>query len=103
MVFERFPTWHDCINSVDQAAFFSGLDLERFFGKQDENGIGNYARCVKYGIGREVLSSSRRGINLRLLKMAALIYIFVTHQFTILILGGEITHNASNTALAAKC
>ena len=66
-VFERFPTWFDCINSVDQAAFFSGLDLERFFGKQDENGIGNYAQCVKYGIGREVIvlaltlySSARR-------------------------------------------
>ena len=60
-VFEEFPTWYDCINNVDQAQYLLSLDeLEHYFGKQNENGPGNYAQCVKYGIGENVLAKMLR-------------------------------------------
>lgn len=56
-VFEEFPTWYDCINNVEQAQYLLSLsELEHYFGKQNENGPGHYAQCVKYGIGETVLS-----------------------------------------------
>ena len=93
---EQFPTWHDCINHGDRTAFFSSPDLERFptwgeavddernfFGERTANfssplekwfgedfngmgGPGNYAQCVKYGIGREVIAKMLEGTETKL-------------------------------------
>lgn len=60
-VFERYPTWWECIESDDQAVIFTSLDLESYFGNQNENGPGHYAQSVKYGIGREVIAKMLDG------------------------------------------
>lgn len=63
-VFEAYPTWEDAVR--DECNLFGGgydnfsipLALEKYFGETDKNGggaPGAYARCVIYGIGREVL------------------------------------------------
>lgn len=59
-MFEKYPTWE----ALEQAAIFSSLLLEQYFGSVDnENwtGIAHYAQCVKYGIGREVLAKMLEG------------------------------------------
>ncbi len=61
VVFEKFPDWWECINSDDQAVNFNRLDLEAYFGQQDENGPGHYTQGVKYGIGHEVITKMLAG------------------------------------------
>lgn len=60
-VFEQYPTWDDAIE--DMCNFFghgpaknSMAVVEKYFGKQNEGGIGAYSTASKYGIGRSVLS-----------------------------------------------
>lgn len=50
-IFERYPTWAEI-----KAAKFSSFNIEEYFGGDGESGARAYARCVKYGIGREVLA-----------------------------------------------
>lgn len=59
-VFSDYPTWDD----VNQSAIFGTLDLEEFFGKLDENGKGNYAKCVESGIGRKNIAKFT-GLNVK--------------------------------------
>jgi len=61
VVFEKYPTWFECIESEDQAVKFNRLDLEAYFGKQDENGPGHYSQSVNYGIGHEVIAKMLAG------------------------------------------
>ena len=66
-VFEQFPTWEEAVDDErnffgERAANFSS-PLEKWFG-EDFNGMGgpgNYAQCVKYGIGREVIAKMLEG------------------------------------------
>lgn len=61
VVFEEYQTWDDAID--DRCNFFGhgpaknsmGV-VEKYFGKQNEGGIGAYSTASKYGIGRSVLS-----------------------------------------------
>lgn len=50
-VFEKYPSWEEF-----KAAFFSSLNADVYFGGDGDIGGRNYAQCVKYGIGREVLA-----------------------------------------------
>lgn len=61
VVFETYPTWEYAIE--DECNFFghgpaknSMAVVEKYFGKQNEGGIGAYSTASKYGIGRSVLS-----------------------------------------------
>lgn len=66
-VFEAYPTWEDAVedrcNYFGQQAdnFISLVCLERYFGKQNENGPAHYSQSVTYGIGREVLAKMLPG------------------------------------------
>ena len=67
VVFEKYPTWWKLLKAnknneiQDQAVNFNRLDLEAYFGQQDENGPGHYTQCVKYGIGHEVITKMLAG------------------------------------------
>jgi len=60
VVFEKYPTWWECIESDDRAVNFNRPELESYFGAQ-ESGIGNYTQGVKYGIGSEVIAKMLAG------------------------------------------
>lgn len=60
-VFEQYPTWEDAL--YDECNYFASRSgkntrpiLEKYFGPSGSGGEGAYAKSVKYGIGREVLS-----------------------------------------------
>ena len=60
-VFEAYPTWDDALD--DECNYFgvrmvknNHLKLREYFGVDGDIGARNYARCVKYGIGHEILS-----------------------------------------------
>ena len=59
VVFEKYPSWEECV----RAAFFSSPQLAGYFGPNTGGGGGyaNYAQCVKYGIGREVIAKMLEG------------------------------------------
>ena len=61
-VFEQYPTWSDAVE--DRCNFFGDgpsdfrgalAVLEKYFGKQNEGGIGAYSTCVGLGVGIGVL------------------------------------------------
>lgn len=59
-VFEKYPSWDECEGS----AIFSRPLLTQYFGPTDETGgggAGAYAKCAKYGIGREVIAKMLEG------------------------------------------
>lgn len=60
VVFEKYTTWFDCLESEDRAVKFNRSDLEAYFGPQ-ESGIGHYTQSVKYGIGHEVIAKMLSG------------------------------------------
>lgn len=62
VVFEQYPTWDDAVE--DRCNFFGDAPsdfrgalavLEKYFGKQNEGGIGAYSTCVGLGVGTGVL------------------------------------------------
>ena len=59
VVFEKYPSWEECVRT----GFFTSPQLEGYFGPNAGGGGGyaNYARCAKYGIGREVISKMLEG------------------------------------------
>ena len=55
-VFEKYPSWSEI-----KAENFISLNLDLYFGGDGDIGGRNYAQCVKYGIGREVIAKMLDG------------------------------------------
>ena len=65
-VFEKYSSWEECVG----AGFFTDPNLEKYFGSaigdgRNPAGHANYAQCVKYGIGREVIAKMLEGTETR--------------------------------------
>lgn len=63
-VFEQCQTWQDCLRS----GIFTRPEIEKFFGKTKEGEHGNliggpgaYSKCVKTGVGREIVAKMLAG------------------------------------------
>ena len=56
VVFEKYPSWPEI-----KAGNFTSLNLDLYFGGDGDIGGRNYAQCVKYGIGREVIAKMLEG------------------------------------------
>ncbi|MDQ5911059.1 MAG: hypothetical protein QG599_3156, partial [Pseudomonadota bacterium] len=55
-VFEKYPSWSEI-----KAENFISLNAESYFSGEGDIGGRNYAQCVKYGIGREVIAKMLEG------------------------------------------
>ena len=68
-VFEKYPSWDEF-----KAGNFTNLNAESYFSGEGDIGGRNYAQCVKYGIGREVIAKMLEGTetegNIKLAELA---------------------------------